>query len=104
MSWDNEAESALGAEIHAEIETYYANGTWCTRRCDTAEPFASGDSRSRMIAIGVEVARWNGLCHVIRNIDGSVAEINRYITGPYPARSPAVSLIRTSSGTKGRHL
>ena len=82
---------AIGAEIHADIETYCDHGVWCTRRCDSPEPFASGDSRTRMIAIGVEVARWNGLCHVIRDADGTVVEVNRYVTGPYPARSPAVS-------------
>ncbi|TDD50056.1 hypothetical protein E1263_31295 [Kribbella antibiotica] len=92
MRWDNKAESVIGAEIHADIETYYANGVWCTRRCDTADPFASGVSRIRMIAVGVEVARWSGLCHVIRNADGTVAEVNRYITGPYPARSPVSSI------------
>lgn len=92
MSWDNEVEAPIGTEIHADIETYYANGTWCTRRCDTAEPFATSDSRVRMIAVGVEVARWNGLCHVIRDAAGQVTEVNRYITGPYPARSPVASI------------
>jgi hypothetical protein len=29
------------------------------------------------------VARWNGLCHIIRDIDGDIVEFNRYVTGPY---------------------
>lgn len=77
-----------GTELHADVETYYANGAWNTRRCDSPEPFATGPSRVRLIAVGVEVARWNGLCHIIREADGTVAEVNRYTTGPYPSRSP----------------
>ena len=75
-------------ELHADVETYHQGGMWYTRRCDSTEPFASGASRLRLIAIGVEVARWNGLRHVIRDTDGTIAEINTYLTGPYPARSP----------------
>jgi len=75
-------------ELHADVETYHQGGTWYTRRCDSPEPFASGASRLRLIAIGVEVARWNGLRHIIRDPDGTVAEINTYLTGPYPSRTP----------------
>ncbi len=83
-------DTGLGGDVslHADVETYYLNGTWHTRRCDSPEPFASGPSRIRLIAIGVEVARWNGLRHIIRDTDGTVAEVNRYTTGPYPSRSP----------------
>ena len=84
---DDEADTAR--ELHADVETYFENGAWHTRRCDSAEPFASGASRSRMIAIGVEIARWNGLCHIIRDLEGHIVEVNRYVTGPYPSRSPA---------------
>lgn len=76
-------------DLHADVETYYENGLWHTRRCDSTEPFASGPSRVRLIAIGVEVARWSGLCHLVRDVDGKVVELNRYTTGPYPSRSPA---------------
>lgn len=77
--------------LHADVETYYQDGAWHTRRCDSPDPFASGASRIRLIAIGVEVARWNGLCHIIRDIDGTIVEFNRYTTGPYPSRSPVAS-------------
>ncbi|WP_350275833.1 hypothetical protein [Kribbella sp. HUAS MG21] len=77
--------------LHADVETYYQNGLWHTRRCDSPDPFASGQSRARLIAIGVEVARWNGLCHIVRDINGTVVELNRYTTGPYPSRAPAGS-------------
>jgi hypothetical protein len=75
-------------ELHADVETYHRDGRWHTRRRDSLEPFASGANRLRMIAIGVEVARWNGLRHVIRHTDGTIAEVNTYLTGPYPSRSP----------------
>lgn len=74
--------------LHAEIETYCDHGTWFNRRHDCTKPFASGESREQLIAIGVEVARWNSLRHVIRDPDGTIAEINTYDSGPYPARSP----------------
>jgi hypothetical protein len=91
MTTSNAAGPDAGTELHADVETYYHEGTWHTRRCDSAEPFASGSSRLRLIAIGVEVARWNGLCHIIRDIDGNIAEFNRYATGPYPSRSPVTA-------------
>ncbi|GAA2806585.1 hypothetical protein [Kribbella solani] len=64
----------------AEVETYYLDGRWHTRRGDSEKPFASGVSRERMIAIGVEVARWNGFRHVIRDVAGSVVEVSSYDT------------------------
>jgi hypothetical protein len=41
-----------------------------------------------MIAAGAEVARWNQVRHIIRDRDGTVAEVNTYGSGPYPFRSP----------------
>ncbi|MGH3460694.1 MAG: hypothetical protein ACRDP9_04380 [Kribbellaceae bacterium] len=81
-------ESDNAPELCAEVETSYLRGTWCTRRCDSDQPFASGASRQRLIAIGVEVARWNHLRHIIRDTEGNIVEINTYVSGPYPARSP----------------
>lgn len=79
-----------------EVETYYENGEWRNRRSDTGQVFASGPSRQQMIATGAEVARWTQARHVIRETDGSIAEINVYGAGPYPHRSP-VSRIRNPS-------
>ena len=90
----NSYEPDTSFELHADVETYFSEGTWHTRRCDTSEPFASGPSRLRQIAIGVEVARWNGLRHLIRDRDGSVVEVNTYLTSPYPSRSPISRLTR----------
>lgn len=77
-----------GNELEAEVETYFGDGQWHTRRGDCAKPFASGASREHLIAIGVEVARWNGFRHVIRDVDGNLVEISLYDHGPYPSRSP----------------
>lgn len=78
-------------DLHLGVETYFDGDRWHTRRSDSDEPFASGYSRARMIAVGVEVARWNGLRHIIRDADGWVVESNEYVTGPYPSRSPVSS-------------
>ncbi|MGW5194003.1 hypothetical protein ACWEOO_32440 [Kribbella sp. NPDC004138] len=56
------------------IETYYADGTWCSRRYDSDIPFAAGDEELEQIALGSQVARWNRLPHIIRAADGSIRE------------------------------
>jgi hypothetical protein len=67
-------------EADAAVETYFHNGSWHTRRGDCTVPFASGTGRDRLITVGMEVARWNGLHHIIRDADGTIVEINLYIT------------------------
>jgi hypothetical protein len=63
----------------AAVETYYDEGAWHSRRRDCPRPFASGARRERLISAGVDVARWNALPHIIRDADGSVAEVNVYV-------------------------
>lgn len=62
------------------VETYYRDGAWHTRRTDCPDPFASGPAREHLITVGYEVARWNALPHIIRRTDGTIAEINNYVT------------------------
>lgn len=70
------------------VETYCQDGVWMSRRSDAEEPFSSGGSMNREIAAAAEVARWAQVRHVIRNADGTIAEIDAYGSGPYPHRSP----------------
>ena len=67
-------------QVDAVVETYYRNGSWHTRRGDCPNPFASGTGRERLITVGMEVARWNALPHIIRDPDGTIAEVNVYVT------------------------
>jgi hypothetical protein len=67
-------------EVDAAIETYYRDGSWHTRRGDCPRPFASGAHREDLITAGVDVARWNDLTHIIRDADGTIVEINVYVT------------------------
>jgi hypothetical protein len=92
------AEDPMNADLPSGryVETLYESGLWQTRwqrgvggSEGTDEPFALGQSRERMIAAGAEVARWNQVPHLIRNPDGSVAELDSYGSGPYPYRSPS---------------
>lgn len=78
----------LGGVRGGYVETYCTDGVWMSRRSHTDQPFSSGGSMSREIAIAAEVARWAQTTHVIRNADGTVAEIDTYGAGPYPHRSP----------------
>ena len=61
------------------IETYYCGGAWHTRRDDCTRPYASGLGREELITVGVDVARWNGLRHVIRDPNGAIVEVNVYV-------------------------
>jgi hypothetical protein len=70
------------AAVDATVETYFRDGSWHTRRGDCSRPFASGVRRERLITVGVEVARWNGVPHIIRDADGAIVEVNQYITAP----------------------
>ncbi|WP_433159382.1 hypothetical protein [Kribbella sp. CA-247076] len=63
------------------VETYFRDGAWHTRRGDCPRPFASGSRRERLISVGVDVARWNAVPHIIRDADGAVDEVNVYVTG-----------------------
>jgi len=72
-----------------DVETYFEDGSWRTRRQDSKAPFASGPSRQQMIAAGAEVARWNQVRHIIRDRDGTVAEVNTYGSAGLPAREQA---------------
>lgn len=87
MTTNTDPNSSAVGEI--EVETYYFSGVWHSRRGDCAQPFASSRSRDRMIAAGAEVARWNGLHHIIRDTAGTIVEVDKYVLGPYPSRSPA---------------
>jgi hypothetical protein len=71
-----------------DVETYYEDGVWKNRRGTTGEPFSTGDSLRRQVAIGAEVARWAQSKHLIRDAEGNLVEINIYGSGPYPPRSP----------------
>jgi hypothetical protein len=66
--------------VEAAVETYYRDGAWHTRRPDCTQPFASGKRREQLITAGVDVARWNELPHVIRDTDGTIVEVNLYVT------------------------
>ncbi len=78
----------------AEVETYYENGVWKSRRLDCDQPFSTGGSKLWQLAAGAEVARWNGSCHIVRDIDGTIVETNIYGSGPYPHRSPIKTVRR----------
>jgi hypothetical protein len=78
----------------ADIETYYENGVWKSRRLDCDQPFSSGGSLQRQLAEAAEVARWTGVRHIVRDTDGTIVETNIYGSGPYPHRSPIKTVRR----------
>jgi hypothetical protein len=73
-------ESDPFVDVDIAVETYYRGGSWHSRRGDCIQPFASGSGREELITVGVEVARWNGLRHVIRDTAGAIVEVNIYVT------------------------
>ena len=58
-----------------DVETYWENGRWSTRRIGIADPFIESGSSSReeMIEKGRRDAVLYGVAHLIRQKDGSVA-------------------------------
>jgi hypothetical protein len=73
-------ESDPFVDLDTAVETYYRGGSWHTRRGDCARPFASGPDPEDLITVGFEVARWNSLHHIIRDTDGTILEVNTYVT------------------------
>lgn len=62
-----------------DIETYHENGTWQSKREASGEaPFGQAGTKDEAVAAGREAARADKVEHIIRNMDGTIAEKNSY--------------------------
>ena len=65
-----------------DIETYHENGTWKSKVEGSSRAAHVGGTKAEQQAIGREMARKRRVEHVIKNLDGQVAEKNSYGNDP----------------------
>lgn len=66
-----------------DIETYHENGRWHSRREGTGEaPFSSSATKDEAVRAGRDRARELKVEHIIKNMDGTIAEKNSYGNDP----------------------
>jgi hypothetical protein len=65
-----------------DIETFYEDNIWKNKREGTNEMFGAGDTKAEAVTKGREAAMKDGVEHVIRNMDGQIAEKNSYGNDP----------------------
>lgn len=61
-----------------DIETFYEDNVWKSRREGSAEVFGAGDSKEDAVAKGRDAAMQEGVEHIIRNQNGQIGERNDY--------------------------
>ncbi|MET4222890.1 DUF2188 domain-containing protein [Oerskovia enterophila] len=64
------------------IETFHEDNIWKNRRQGDSVAFAVFDTKAEAVAAGREVAIREGAEHVIKNLDGRIAEKNSYGNDP----------------------
>jgi len=65
-----------------DIETYHENGKWKSKVEGSSRAAHVGGTKAEQRAIGREMARKRRVEHVIKNLDGQVAEKNSYGNDP----------------------
>lgn len=70
-----------------DIETYYEDGSWKNRRQGSSRAFQVGETKAEVQADGRETAIRDGVEHIIKNMDGRIAEKNTYPRSRDPRKS-----------------
>jgi hypothetical protein len=70
-----------------DIETYHENGQWKNRREGSTRLLPVGDTKAPVQAEGRDAAVRDGVEHVIKKKDGTIAEKNTYPRGRDPRES-----------------
>lgn len=65
-----------------DIETFYEDNVWKSRREGSDEVFGAGDTKEEAIAKGRDAAMRDGVEHIIRNQNGQIGERNDYRVNP----------------------
>lgn len=65
-----------------DIETYHQDGQWKNRREGTERPFAAGGTKAEAIAVGRAAAVEDRVEHIIKYMDGTIAERNSHGNDP----------------------
>jgi hypothetical protein len=65
-----------------DVETYHADGTWHNRVQGTGQQLGERATKDEAVAIGRREAQSRKVEHIIKNLDGSIAERNSYGNDP----------------------
>jgi Uncharacterized protein conserved in bacteria (DUF2188) len=79
-------DSRKVAMAKADIETYYDDGQWKSRREGSQRAFAVGGNKAEQTSHGREAALRDDVEHMIKKMDGSIGEKNSYGDDPYPPK------------------
>lgn len=60
------------------VETYFKDGRWWNSVGPGGPPCGECQTREAAVAVGRDEARVRGVQHVVRDVDGTVVERNRY--------------------------
>jgi hypothetical protein len=66
------------------IETYYEDGRWRNKAYGGECASSTHATKGEASLVGLTIARYRGVDHVIRNQDGTVATRVSYRNEPYP--------------------
>jgi Uncharacterized protein conserved in bacteria (DUF2188) len=69
-----------------DIETYYDNGEWKSKREGSSRAFDVGGTKAEQQATGAAAARKDKVEHVIKKQDGTIGEKNSYGNDPNPPK------------------
>ena len=71
---------------NGDVETYYENGEWKSRRQGSGRAFARGGTKAEQTATGREAAQRDQVEHIIKTQDGTIGERNSYGNDPHPPK------------------
>lgn len=72
---------------NGDVETYHEGDKWKNRREGRQQVFSTHDTKSSAQAAGRDAAKKDGVEHVIKNMDGKIAEKNTYPRSRDPRQS-----------------
>jgi hypothetical protein len=64
------------------IETYHQDGQWKNRHEGSSEVLSTHSTKDEAVQAGRDAAREAGVEHIIKNLDGRIAERNSYGNDP----------------------
>ncbi|WP_156251023.1 DUF2188 domain-containing protein [Pseudactinotalea terrae] len=65
-----------------DVETYHEDDQWKNRRQGTERAFSTHGTKEEAVEAGRAAAQRDGVEHLIKNLDGTIAEKNSYGNDP----------------------
>jgi hypothetical protein len=74
--------------MQGDVETYHENGQWKNKVEGNTRASSTHDTKDEATAKGREMAKDAGVEHIIRNLDGKIAERQTYPRSRDPRNVP----------------